>query len=308
MLKEDVQLQLLRNEHLMNAHSLLGRLGQEEPIPPDFWEEDEEDDEDDEYGEHRGVRAVACMLASCRFIDQSESFALARANWFVLRRLPVPSPRPVFMLCGSELSHAHMPLNVRCGQDAFIVFRLISSVTGAPAPLRAHWAKIILSRLHRGHRSQMLETLAARNSVVYNGVAYKTLADHNPHSCMWMREYGKLRVLDAAWELCPDTCDARHVCASYPWAANTLVFADGCAHWTRQADLQHFERYYKKYGRPSGPAAELKPGGNVGGPNHLMRVGDRYGIPPEDKRDTDDLDDFWNDMMPDVLLRRRLPQ
>ncbi len=80
---------------------------------------------------------------------------------------------------------------------------------------------------------------------------------------------------------------------------------DLSAHWTQKADLKHFERYCKKYGNK---VEQFVPGGSVGGQNHLRQEGGRYGIPHEDNRDTDDLDYFWNDMMPDVLLRRSLPQ
>ncbi len=104
------------------------------------------------------------MLANCRFVDQAESFARARANTLVLRRLVVPPPRPVFMLCGSELSHAQMRLHIRCGQDSFIACQLALSDTEVPAPLRLHWSHSIIARVQRGHRRRMLETLAALNS------------------------------------------------------------------------------------------------------------------------------------------------
>jgi hypothetical protein len=80
---------------------------------------------------------------------------------------------------------------------------------------------------------------------------------------------------------------------------------DLSAHWTQKADLKHFERYCKKYGNKT---ERFVPRGSVGGQNHLRQEGGRYGIPHEDNRDTDDLDYCWNDMMPDVLLRRSLPQ
>ena len=44
--------------------------------------------------------------------------------------------------------------------------------------------------------------------------------------------------VDPPWELCPDTddYDARHVCATYPWATEALVFADGTACWTKNSE------------------------------------------------------------------------
>lgn len=310
-LEENIDVKELRYGHLVDVHSLLNHLGLEEPFPPHYWLDDEVDEE---VGQHWRLRAGACMLANYRFIDQAESFARARANTLVLRRLAVPPPRPVFMLCGSELSHAQMRLHIRCGQDSFIACRLTPpSDTEVPAPRRLHWAHSIIARVHRGRRRRMLETLSdSLNSVVHNGFAYKTLAGHDPRSYDSIWEYGNLYVLDPAWELCPDTCDARHVCASFPWAANALVFADGkYAHWTQKANLQHFERYCMKSGNSH---RQFVPGGGVeknfffGCQNFLKQDGGRYGISPEDDRDTDDIDRFWNDMMPDVLLRRSLPQ
>ncbi len=74
-----------------------------------------------------------------------------------------------------------------------------------------------------------------RQCIVHNGHVYKSLADHDPHSTTAVNEYNKLYSLDPAWELCPNTPDALHVCKTYPWAAFALIFADGSAHWTKQA-------------------------------------------------------------------------
>ena len=74
---------------------------------------------------------------------------------------------------------------------------------------------------------------------MHNGHVYKTLADHDPHSTEVIGEGGKLYNLDPHWELCPPTPDALHVCKTYPWAADGLVFADGSAHWTAHAPHSH---------------------------------------------------------------------
>lgn len=73
---------------------------------------------------------------------------------------------------------------------------------------------------------------APARCIVLNGIEYKTLADHDPHSTSAIDEHGKLYNLDPPWQLCPKTADALHVCATYPWAAYALVFADGSAHYT----------------------------------------------------------------------------
>ena len=81
-------------------------------------------------------------------------------------------------------------------------------------------------------------TLAALEDpqvVFYNGFAYTTLASRNPYSNTFTGEQHELYSLDPAWQLCPNTCDARTVCATYPWSAYALVFADASAHWTNQA-------------------------------------------------------------------------
>jgi hypothetical protein len=69
-------------------------------------------------------------------------------------------------------------------------------------------------------------------SVIFNGHVYKTLGSHDPHSTQTIKEYGKLYNLHPAWHICSPTPDALHVCATYPWAAYALVFANGSAHYT----------------------------------------------------------------------------
>ena len=74
--------------------------------------------------------------------------------------------------------------------------------------------------------------LRSAQSIVHNGHVYKSLAEHDPASTQPISEYNKLYNLDSAWHICSPTPDALHVCATYPWAAYALVFADGSAHST----------------------------------------------------------------------------
>ena len=74
--------------------------------------------------------------------------------------------------------------------------------------------------------------LRSAQSVIFNGHVYKSLGSHDPHSTLVINEEYKLYDLDAAWHICSPTPDALHVCATYPWAALSLVFADGSAHFT----------------------------------------------------------------------------
>ena len=92
------------------------------------------------------------------------------------------------------------------------------------------------------------------------------------------------------------------MCGSYPWAADTLVFADGSAHFTQRARLADFGKFYGI--SPN----RLLPGGQVASSGCLRCVGGKYGVPPMDERDIEDANHLWNAMNPDVLLRRRLPQ
>ncbi len=61
---------------------------------------------------------------------------------------------------------------------------------------------------------------------------YKSLAEHDPHSTRVINLSMNLYDLDPAWHICSPTPDALHVCATYPWAAFAIVFADGSAHYT----------------------------------------------------------------------------
>jgi hypothetical protein len=69
-------------------------------------------------------------------------------------------------------------------------------------------------------------------SVIFNGHVYKSLGSHDANSTKVINEYGKLYDLHPAWQICSPTPDALHVCATYPWAAYALVFADSSAHFT----------------------------------------------------------------------------
>jgi hypothetical protein len=68
---------------------------------------------------------------------------------------------------------------------------------------------------------------------------YKSLAEHDPASTQPITEYNKLYNLDSAWHICSPTPDALHVCAAYPWAAYTLVFANGSAYYTANGPKIH---------------------------------------------------------------------
>jgi hypothetical protein len=133
--------------------------------------------------------------------------------------------------------------------------------------------------------------------IVHNGYAYKSLAGHSPHSKQTINENGKLYPLDPAWQLCPNTPDALHVCASYPWAAYALVFADGSAHYTKEA-------------QNSGVCFSLVPGAKADS-NRLRQVQDPlplygvYDVRYSYKKNAFSLT-FFYDAPSDVLLRRSL--
>jgi hypothetical protein len=138
----------------------------------------------------------------------------------------------------------------------------------------------------------MLKSLfGGKEFVVYNGYAYCTLAGHHPHSTANMMS-NKMYLVDFPWELCPNSRDARHVCGTYPWGTEALVFADGSACLTKNAEAK-FEG--------AGPRSE----------NCLKEEGGKYGakhvnVPKVPKH-------YWDDWGYDiaaeseVLLRCRLP-
>jgi hypothetical protein len=77
---------------------------------------------------------------------------------------------------------------------------------------------------------------APPKSIVFNGHEYKTLAEHNPASTQATPNNSfHLYNMDPSWHICSPTPDALHVCTTYPWAAYTLVFADGSAYFTALA-------------------------------------------------------------------------
>jgi hypothetical protein len=98
-------------------------------------------------------------------------------------------------------------------------------------------------------------------SITHNGYWYKSLADHDPHSAQVIDERGKLYNLDPSWHLCPNTADALHVCATHPWQAHALIFADGSAHWTLCAPEM---------------SSSFKPGGQVKNSSCLKQTGGKY--------------------------------
>jgi hypothetical protein len=238
--------------------------------------------------------ACDCILATCRVIQQAESFSHERACSILRRRLQRP-PRTFFMQWGGEVSHASVLRRVRCGQVSFVACRLASSGdVRDDAATSLLWAHFIIARVHFHHRRQMLETLVGvKKSVVYNGYAYRSLAGHDPHSKTVIEEWGFYSV-DPPWELCPDTCDARHVCATYPWATFALVFADGFACWTKK-------------GLDVGPSSS----NSVQSPTFLKQFEGKYGANHIADQHVDPMGDPFYDCTyhrpAAVLLRRRLP-
>ncbi len=84
-----------------------------------------------------------------------------------------------------------------------------------------------------GRSPMSLNQDSPMHSVVYNGYMYKSLAGSDPHgSYIDFSNNLRLYSLDADWELCSPTLDARHVCSTYPWATVTLVLADGSSFCT----------------------------------------------------------------------------
>jgi hypothetical protein len=108
----------------------------------------------------------------------------------------------------------------------------------------------------------MFET-ANQRSLVYDGYLYKSLADHDPFSTQPINEDKKLFTLKPAWHICPNSAETRNVCAGYPWAAVTLVFADGSSHFTANA-LSWSNRY-------------IEPGTAAASFGCLRQEGGRYG-------------------------------
>ena len=112
----------------------------------------------------------------------------------------------------------------------------------APASLNVYfrvasgWRTLILDRVVSGYINKIQRTRdGAYESIIFNGHVYKSLGNHDPHSTQVINERGKLYDLDPAWHICSPTPDALHVCATYPWAACALVFADGSAYYTAHA-------------------------------------------------------------------------
>jgi hypothetical protein len=143
-----------------------------------------------------------CILASCRFIHQSEIFSRKHAS-SVLRQLPVRPPRTslsnpclsplttrlqqplpsgwaaridpasgktyyanaAFVPRRGEVAHANILLHVRCGQDSLVACRLASSGDVAVhARTSLFWTHCIIAHVHLHHRRRILETLVANEN------------------------------------------------------------------------------------------------------------------------------------------------
>ena len=131
-------------------------------------------------------------------------------------------------------------------------------------------------------------TQHTHNAITHNGYIYKSLANHNPYSQELTNEHNKLYPLTSGWELCPNTPDALHVCASYHWATYALVFADGSAHWTLAGPRVH---------------SNYQPGAQVAPRGFLRQKGGRYG-PCYRSRCLSYYDDKRFNPCCDVLVRR----
>jgi hypothetical protein len=196
------------------------------------------------------------------------------------------------------VSHASVLLRVRCGQDSLVACRLASSGdVRDDAATSLLWAHSIIARLHFHHRRQMLETLVGvKESVLHNGYAYRSLARHDAHSQKVVFERDNFYSVDPPWELCPYSCDARQVCATYPWATQALVFADGSACWTKNTEKpQHY---------PPGTSNSIR-----FSQTYLKENEGKYGVDfvavPDD--DFPGRPAFDRRFHADVLLRCRLP-
>ena len=82
--------------------------------------------------------------------------------------------------------------------------------------------------------------LHSAQSAIFNCHVYKSLSSHAPHSTKLI---GELYELHPAWYICLPNPDALHVCATYPWASNVLVFADGSAYYTGSAKCEQQGHY-----------------------------------------------------------------
>jgi hypothetical protein len=119
-------------------------------------------------------------------------------------------------------------------------------LSAAPASLSVYFRvasglrTLILDRVVSGYINKIQRTRdGAYETVIFNGHVYKSLGNHDPRSRQDIDERSKLYDLDPAWHICSPTPDALHVCATYPWAACALVFADGSAHATALGPMFH---------------------------------------------------------------------
>ena len=131
---------------------------------------------------------------------------------------------------------------------------------------------LAVAKIAAAKKAEEAAAATPTRSIVYNGIVYKSLADHDPHSLDEIREYNSLYNLDSPWRICPKTADALLVCASYPWATFALVFADGSAHCTA---LGGGPGGYQMSGYQS---FNLKPGTEMVSSGCLKQQGGQHGI------------------------------
>ena len=225
-----------------------------------------------------GVQCAGCCSANDISFALNEYFRYKDTEAFYHSQKPQPfddeawkARREEVMMRGLRLKFAacadaralltstwpHPLLSIKC--DTFWGFDPVSGGSNA------------LAKLLMQLRDELMAASAATPArcIVLNGIVYKSLADHDPHSTSAIDERGKLYNLDPPWQLCPKTADALHVCATYPWASHALVFADGSAHYT--ALPQTLPGYP---GSPYEPGAQANPGISFSG---LRQQGGQYG-------------------------------
>ncbi len=217
------------------------------------------------------------IMASCRFIRQAESFSRQCTSYFLHQR-PTRFFRAVVawtscMQWSGAVSHFQTLLQVRCGQDSFVACRFTSQ-HGAQAETRLSWARSIVAQIHRRHRRRMLQTLFAMKTEIFcDGYSYKTLNEDDPRSQELIRNFNKMCPVLPPWELCPNTGDARNVCARYPWAVNSLVLADGSAYCT--GNVASSILWQKDAGR-----FPFSPGDQIAVRGCLKQAEGQYGVKP----------------------------
>jgi hypothetical protein len=160
--------------------------------------------------------------------------------------------------------------------------------------------------------AERAKILADPLCVVYKQYAYRVLLHGSAPSCqkicsVW-REEGFYRTLDCfpGWEICPNTPDAVHVCATHPWGASALIFSDGSAHCT-QASQQPGRAvgppgHGQYYTNPNMWLNSSPPQPRVFMTSYTPSYSTHYGIPPCSQVA------FSQSQNMDYLLRRSLPE